>query len=327
MWILDIPSLIWTKTYGYKEKRCMHACTIIQDTFISWGGYDGSNTADGSILLFDIPTQTYLTAYSTSTKSRNIIIGVCTAVAILFLMMVAGFFYEFRRRKKLKETRETTKSAADSGDDGPSQSSIPDRKERLDRRLMAMFRPISKVNIRSEWILQNPFLSQTPERQGSQQDLSPESILAQLHFQQQQQSLKYNPGSPPPDFGQKPMTPEQERNMLESLLRVQQELIQEQQQQLVTSLPRDMQQQQQHQHQPYQRVHGSYQNFGPQPFDPRQERRMIEAQIREQQQLIQQQQQWIDSSAFGRPQQYPSDAYEHVSYGFNQQQQSSPTPP
>jgi hypothetical protein len=37
-WVLDIPTLTWRRGPDSNVRRSMNACTIVNNTFISWGG-------------------------------------------------------------------------------------------------------------------------------------------------------------------------------------------------------------------------------------------------------------------------------------------------
>lgn len=54
-WVLDVPTLTWTQGPDSKVKRCMNSCTIVGDTFISWGGNNKGMLRDTcfSVLLAD----------------------------------------------------------------------------------------------------------------------------------------------------------------------------------------------------------------------------------------------------------------------------------
>ncbi|KAF9957090.1 hypothetical protein BGZ70_009622 [Mortierella alpina] len=65
IWILDVARMTWTQGPLHPQGICMNACTIVNNTFISWGGYNriGTGTANGSAILYDIAASRYITNY------------------------------------------------------------------------------------------------------------------------------------------------------------------------------------------------------------------------------------------------------------------------
>ncbi|GJJ67972.1 hypothetical protein EMPS_00318 [Entomortierella parvispora] len=76
LWILDVPSMSWTQGPPAPEPRYGSACTIVNDTLINWGGFNGVPAESLPILLFDLKTNTFVDQYKptwpdTSTKTTS----------------------------------------------------------------------------------------------------------------------------------------------------------------------------------------------------------------------------------------------------------------
>ncbi|KAF9423338.1 hypothetical protein BGZ94_008327, partial [Podila epigama] len=63
IWILDVPSLLWTQGPSMYEPRVSMACVVAGNTFIGWGGSNGARTVDGAPILFDLNTNQYIRSY------------------------------------------------------------------------------------------------------------------------------------------------------------------------------------------------------------------------------------------------------------------------
>ncbi|GJJ67974.1 hypothetical protein EMPS_00320 [Entomortierella parvispora] len=76
LWILDVTSMSWRRGPPAPEPRFGSACTIVNDTLINWGGFNGVATESLPILLFDLKTNTFVDQYKptwpdTSTKTTS----------------------------------------------------------------------------------------------------------------------------------------------------------------------------------------------------------------------------------------------------------------
>ncbi|KAG0089174.1 hypothetical protein BGZ92_005172 [Podila epicladia] len=64
IWILDIPSALWTQGPLLSEPRASSACVLAGNTFIAWGGSNGQRTVDGTPILYDLNTNQYIISYA-----------------------------------------------------------------------------------------------------------------------------------------------------------------------------------------------------------------------------------------------------------------------
>lgn len=64
IWILDIPSMLWTQGPSLSEPRASAACVLAGNTFIAWGGSNGQRTVDGTPILYDLNTNQYVISYT-----------------------------------------------------------------------------------------------------------------------------------------------------------------------------------------------------------------------------------------------------------------------
>ncbi|KAI8346555.1 hypothetical protein B0O80DRAFT_237276 [Mortierella sp. GBAus27b] len=252
-WILDVATLTWSSGPDYKTKRCMNACTIVGDTFIGWGGYDGAKTANGTAILFDIPTKSFVQQYSPpssiAAKSTNkgAIIGACIGVIVLAIM-VAGFVYWFRKRKRMNQDKDKASSiyaaaaAAESdmhdSGHGANPSPLPEPKEMP--APTPMFSPPSKADKyfeqarkEQQWPLQPISV------RGSQTVLPLQRPSGEVYRQPYQQresqlQIQLHP-SVQGSSHQSRTNQDEERVLLEAMIRNQQQLIQIQQQMLDVS--------------------------------------------------------------------------------------------
>ncbi|KFH63612.1 hypothetical protein MVEG_10306 [Podila verticillata NRRL 6337] len=64
IWVLDIPSMLWTQGPSLSEPRASAACVLAGNTFIAWGGSNGQHTVDGKPILYDVNTNQYVGSYT-----------------------------------------------------------------------------------------------------------------------------------------------------------------------------------------------------------------------------------------------------------------------
>ncbi|KAF9355470.1 hypothetical protein BGX34_010463 [Mortierella sp. NVP85] len=235
IWVLDVPTLTWRRGPDSNVKRSMNACTIVDNTFISWGGYDGVQTADSSAILFDIPSMTFITEYSppvtesSSTSKRNIIIGACSAVAILLVIAITVLVYVLRKRKRLREAKEpaATVSGENKSNGYSDFSPLPTRHEKEGPSPIVLFKPMSKADIHFEQLRKE-------QRWLPTQPSSLRESHTSLPSQRQSQPA---PARPSQEQNQRDVDRERERRLLAETIREQQQLIQLQQRILDGHLP------------------------------------------------------------------------------------------
>ncbi|GJJ67975.1 hypothetical protein EMPS_00321 [Entomortierella parvispora] len=129
LWVLDVPSMTWTQGPAASQARAGSACTIMNDTLINWGGYNGLYPQPVDLLLYSLKTNKFITEYkptpppktlplpkptggdghnSTDTSSTGgsknkgaVIGGSIASVVILAAIIGAGFFF-YRRKRPLR---------------------------------------------------------------------------------------------------------------------------------------------------------------------------------------------------------------------------------
>ncbi|KAG0057819.1 hypothetical protein BGZ83_000006 [Gryganskiella cystojenkinii] len=128
IWFLNTTDWSWTQGPNYTEPRAYHTCTISNNTFISWGGWNGRGPTDNTLVLFNLNTKNYTDVYTPpegrmipqnpgqpgggltnggdgglSSKQLAKIIG-GSAAGLLILMAIAGAcLYIYRRNKALRQ--------------------------------------------------------------------------------------------------------------------------------------------------------------------------------------------------------------------------------
>ncbi|KAK3821030.1 MAG: hypothetical protein J3Q66DRAFT_437970 [Benniella sp.] len=227
-WVLDIPTLTWKRGPDSNVRRSMNACTIVNNTFISWGGYDGVQTADSSAILFDIPSMTFITEYSppvtesSSTSKRNIIIGSCSAAAILLIIAITALVYVLRKRKGLREAKEPAATVSDGENKSNGYidfSLLPTRHEKEGPHPIALSKPISKADIYFEQLRKGQRWSPT----------QPSSLRESQTGLPSQRQSQPAPARLSQGQDQRDIDRERERNLMVEMIREQQQLIQLQQ--------------------------------------------------------------------------------------------------
>ncbi|KAF9931175.1 hypothetical protein BGZ67_005458 [Mortierella alpina] len=63
LFVLDLPSLQWTLAKDSGKPRVYSVCTIINSTFISWGGQDSQETISAPPILYNLKGKKYLTKF------------------------------------------------------------------------------------------------------------------------------------------------------------------------------------------------------------------------------------------------------------------------
>ncbi|KAG0086505.1 hypothetical protein BGZ93_011466, partial [Podila epicladia] len=61
--ILDLTTNHWTQGRSYVKPRMNPVCTLINDTFISWGGSDDGQNVGNKAILYDVKRNKYLSKY------------------------------------------------------------------------------------------------------------------------------------------------------------------------------------------------------------------------------------------------------------------------
>ncbi|KAG0210475.1 hypothetical protein BGX28_009285 [Mortierella sp. GBA30] len=63
LFILDLETLTWTLAKDNSQPRVYSVCTIVNSTFISWGGQDSIETVSQPAVLYNLKTNKYLTKF------------------------------------------------------------------------------------------------------------------------------------------------------------------------------------------------------------------------------------------------------------------------
>ncbi|KAF9122309.1 kelch domain containing 4 [Mortierella sp. 14UC] len=63
LYILDLNTMVWTRAQDYATPRTYAACTIADDTFISWGGTDTVTTVNSPAIIYDLKRNKYLSQF------------------------------------------------------------------------------------------------------------------------------------------------------------------------------------------------------------------------------------------------------------------------
>ncbi|KAF8943224.1 hypothetical protein BGZ47_005666 [Haplosporangium gracile] len=63
MYVLDLTTMVWTRGQDYATPRIYTTCTIVDDTFLSWGGTDTFSTVNAPIIIYDIKRNKYLSQF------------------------------------------------------------------------------------------------------------------------------------------------------------------------------------------------------------------------------------------------------------------------
>ncbi|KAF9191015.1 hypothetical protein BGZ51_003415 [Haplosporangium sp. Z 767] len=66
LFILDMETLKWSKGASYSSSRVNSVCTIVNSTFISWGGQNNVETVNAPAIIYDIKTNRYITKFMSS---------------------------------------------------------------------------------------------------------------------------------------------------------------------------------------------------------------------------------------------------------------------
>ncbi|KAG0210474.1 hypothetical protein BGX28_009284 [Mortierella sp. GBA30] len=114
LFILDLSTLTWTRGQNYTSSRTYPACTIVNSTFISWGGQDDVATVSKSAVLYNLNTNQYITRFippesppsnptepSNSSSNTGAIVG--GVVGSLAVIVLAGMIFFMKRQKNRKQ--------------------------------------------------------------------------------------------------------------------------------------------------------------------------------------------------------------------------------
>ncbi|KAF9922415.1 hypothetical protein FBU30_007451 [Linnemannia zychae] len=71
IYILDLQTKVWTQGQDYANPRIYSSCTIVDDTFISWGGSDASTTVNAPIILYDLKRKKYLSQFKGENPDKD----------------------------------------------------------------------------------------------------------------------------------------------------------------------------------------------------------------------------------------------------------------
>ncbi|KAG9071650.1 hypothetical protein KI688_005863 [Linnemannia hyalina] len=63
IYVLDLDTMVWTRGPDYTTPRIYTTCTIVDGTFLSWGGSDSLSTVNSPIIIYDIKRNKYLSQY------------------------------------------------------------------------------------------------------------------------------------------------------------------------------------------------------------------------------------------------------------------------
>ncbi|KAG0255888.1 hypothetical protein BG011_004881 [Mortierella polycephala] len=69
--ILDMETLKWSKGASYSSPRVNSVCTIVNSTFISWGGQNEVETVNAPAIIYDIKTNRYTTKFMSSNPETD----------------------------------------------------------------------------------------------------------------------------------------------------------------------------------------------------------------------------------------------------------------
>ncbi|KAG0282474.1 hypothetical protein BGZ96_000434 [Linnemannia gamsii] len=129
MYILDLDTLVWTRGQDYATPRIYTTCTIVDGTFLSWGGTDTTATVNAPMIIYDIKRNKYLSQFKgpnpdkdfdpaappkpnssgsgnnsqdkemTWEERRNIIIGSICGAVVLFWTVIGCCFCRVQRNR------------------------------------------------------------------------------------------------------------------------------------------------------------------------------------------------------------------------------------
>ncbi|KAF9139250.1 hypothetical protein BGX30_008196 [Mortierella sp. GBA39] len=71
IYVLDLDTMVWTRGPDYTTPRIYTTCTIVDGTFLSWGGSDSSSTVNSPIIIYDIKRNKYLSQYKGSDPDKD----------------------------------------------------------------------------------------------------------------------------------------------------------------------------------------------------------------------------------------------------------------
>ncbi|KAF9904129.1 hypothetical protein EC991_003006 [Linnemannia zychae] len=72
LYVLDLTTMVWTRAQDYATSRTYSACTIADDTFISWGGSDTSSTSNEPAIIYDLKRKKYLSQFKGPDPDKDI---------------------------------------------------------------------------------------------------------------------------------------------------------------------------------------------------------------------------------------------------------------
>ncbi|KAK3822682.1 MAG: hypothetical protein J3Q66DRAFT_424086 [Benniella sp.] len=139
IYTLDLDTLVWTRDTIYPVLTMHSACTLYNDTFLSWGGVDSSSSIDGSMIIYDVRSRRHLSKYPVSLfvdsdlsdrgsqdpgfhSSSSSVDSTGAMIGILFCAVLGSVFLVWATRHII-HTRNRLKNY-DSGDEDASGNSI-----------------------------------------------------------------------------------------------------------------------------------------------------------------------------------------------------------
>ncbi|KAF9182608.1 hypothetical protein BGZ50_004800 [Haplosporangium sp. Z 11] len=120
--VLDAESGSWTGKLTSENARANMACAVIGNTFVVWGGVDGScSVADGTPLLFDMVSKKWTTSFiSDPSPSSNKAAIIGGAVGGVVLVALVAALLVFKKRGRKRDTREMNTSRGKRSKSGKS---------------------------------------------------------------------------------------------------------------------------------------------------------------------------------------------------------------
>ncbi|KAG0217179.1 hypothetical protein B0O80DRAFT_428730 [Mortierella sp. GBAus27b] len=71
IFVLNLDTLVWKKGRSYSKPRTYASCTIVGDTFLSWGGTDTQATVTDPVIIYDIKRNKYLSKFMGSNPDSD----------------------------------------------------------------------------------------------------------------------------------------------------------------------------------------------------------------------------------------------------------------
>ncbi|KAF9961964.1 hypothetical protein BGZ72_000587 [Mortierella alpina] len=115
LFVLDLTSLKWTLAKDSGKPRMYSVCTIINNTFISWGGQDSKETISGPPILYNLKGRKYLTKFmdpdgDTPALSVGAIVGIAVGSVVALSLCIWCLCKRRRRRQYVEDLADPLKS-------------------------------------------------------------------------------------------------------------------------------------------------------------------------------------------------------------------------